>query len=271
MRKACAAVVGGFLAYGSLVAPVGADSLIVDTSPTAAQLVVLLVGSNPGISVVPGSPVLWSDTTDGTGSFTGASSALPFDAGILLTTGDAEGAVGPNSSPGYIGDGIYSLLSFKFIPTGDTISFQYVFGSEEYEEYVLSMYNDAFSFKLNGQNIALVPGTSTPIEINTVNYLSNTAYYFDNTSGLRDIQYDGLVGATRPLYATGKVNVGQVNRIDIYITDVGDDALDSGVFLKAGSFVNTAPPEIVPLPAPLWGGLALVGGLLACRLKEKKQ
>jgi len=49
-----------------------------------------------------------------------------------------------------------ATLTFKFIPTADTISFQYVFGSEEYSEFVGTPFNDTFAFLLNGHNIALI-------------------------------------------------------------------------------------------------------------------
>ena len=74
-----------------------------------------------------------------------------------------------------------------FIPTSDTISFKYVFGSEEYLELVNS-FNDAFGFFLTGtsnpaggnyvdQNLAIVPGTAnTPVTIDNVNDMVNAAF-----------------------------------------------------------------------------------------------
>ena len=85
-----------------------------------------------------------------------------------------------------------SVLEFDFIPDHDMVSFRYVFSSEEYErmvcseypdvfgEYVGSQYNDVFGFFISGPgisgpftnnaiNIALIPGSLTPVGINTVN------------------------------------------------------------------------------------------------------
>ena len=73
-----------------------------------------------------------------------------------------------------------AVLEFDFIPASDTLTFDYVFGSEEYNEYVCGTVNDAFGFFLSGpgiagpytngaENIALVPGTTTQVSINTVN------------------------------------------------------------------------------------------------------
>ena len=59
------------------------------------------------------------------------------------------------------------------MPSGDTIAFNYMFGSDEYPEYSPSTYNDAFGFFLwgpnpigpayNATNLALIPGTTTPV------------------------------------------------------------------------------------------------------------
>lgn len=147
-----------------------------------------------------------------------------------------------------------SILEFDFIPQSDTVRFRYVFGSEEYNEFVNSSYNDVFAFILSGittplspRNIALIPGTSTPITINNVNNgyssgastgpCSNCSNYLDNDGGTIDCVYDGL---TIVLTAKHKVLCGQTYHIKIAIADAGDGILDSGVFLEAGSF-SSAP------------------------------
>jgi hypothetical protein len=76
-------------------------------------------------------------------------------------------------------------LEFDFIPTGDTVKFEYVFGSCEYPSYTCSI-NDVFGFFINGPgitggfsnsaiNIAIVPGTtSCPVGVNTINCPNST-------------------------------------------------------------------------------------------------
>jgi len=72
------------------------------------------------------------------------------------------------------------VIEFDFKPSGDSAKFNFVFGSEEYHDYVNSSSNDVFWFFLsgdgingphtnNGINIAIVPGTSDPVKISTVN------------------------------------------------------------------------------------------------------
>lgn len=231
------------------------------------------------------------------GFFTGGTGNLPFASGILLTSGSVQNAVGPNSSPsataalGTAGDAQLTALAgaathdanvlhIEFTPTSNVISFQFVFGSEEYNEFVGSQFNDVFGFFLNGNNIALVPGTNTPIAINNVNCGSHSAFYVNNdpvdttdggctgpAAGL-DMQYDGFAGGlgALALFATGSVTPNALNTIDLKIADTSDDILDSGVFLAANSFIP-GPPPAVPEPASV---LLIAGGLGALGVARKK-
>jgi len=189
------------------------------------------------------------------GYFDGKNSNIGIDEGILLTTGWVGIAPGPNRYedatfrafyPGdldlsnLVGAITYDacVLEFDFIPYQDTVSFEYVFASEEYEEYVGSPFNDVFAFFISGpgiqgkENIALIPGTTTPVAINNVNHLLNTQYYINNDGGLT-VEYDGF---TTVLKASSLVIPCETYRLKIAIADVSDDRLDSGVFLKSGSF-----------------------------------
>jgi hypothetical protein len=261
--------------------PTFANPLVISPNANAAALASALVSGNAGITIVNGSQV-YAGAAIASGTFTGGNGILPFDSGVLLTSGSAAAAAGPNDSAGsslnngLAGDASLdalvsgntldaSVLEFDFIPTNNAISFQYVFGSEEYNFYTGSDFNDVFAFFLNGVNIALVPGTDVPVAINNVNCASNSSYYTDNSNepggsagacgnaGL-NTQYDGLVGvnAAFQLFATGAVNPGVVNHIKLAIADRGDRRLDSGVFLKAGSFTDQPPPtNVVPEPASM--------------------
>ncbi|MEM7038021.1 MAG: choice-of-anchor L domain-containing protein, partial [Bacteroidota bacterium] len=126
-----------------------------------------------------------------------------------------------------------------------------VFGSEEYDEYVCATFNDVFAFFISGpgivgqQNIALVPGTTTPVAINTVNVgmpgqfgsagpgciTTNSQYYFQNNAAVTTVQYDGF---TTSLVAKSAVMPCSTYHIKLAIADAGDGALDSGVFLEEG-------------------------------------
>lgn len=274
-----------------LAIPALANPLVPTASSNALFLAQQLVGS-PGITIT-GASLTGGSTQQGT--FTGGSGILPFDSGVLLTTGTVANAVGPNDLPnvqynwntaGYAplsalaGKSTYdaNILTISFVPDHDVVSFQFVFASDEYDEYVGSNYNDVFGFFLNGVNIALVPGTSTPITVNTVNCFSNDTYYNDNGNGYGgagdcsgksvNLQYDGIAGGlySLPLYAAGSVNAGVENTIVLAIADSTDHIYDSAVFLAGGSFKDENPPVPEPASLVLFGtGLAAV----AARLRRK--
>ena len=199
---------------------------------------------------------------------------IGINGGVILATGDAALAIGPNNQSGAgLGGGNFgqsdpdlvaiagvnindaAVLEFDFIPVGDTLRFRYVFSSEEYLEFVGGGINDAFGFFLSGpgingpytnnaDNIALIPGTTMPVSIDNVNDVNNPAYYVDNGDGFSPpqntdvtvVQYDGH---TVVLEATAIVQCGQTYHIKLAIGDGADTILDSGVFLEENSFSSS--------------------------------
>lgn len=248
--------------------------LTTSTSMTPAQLVQnVLLGSG-----VTASNITYNGAPLAIGSFNGSGSNVGFASGVILATGNISVAIGPNNSGSSSNGGSGStsndpeltsiatntlydaaILEFDFIPTSDTIKFKYVFGSEEYMEFANSGFNDVFGFFISGpnpgggsysnQNIALIPGTSTPVTINNVNAGTNAAFYFDNEnpSGA-SVQYDGF---TIPITAIAPVQCGSTYHIKIAIADAGDGSWDSGVFLEAGSFSSQS---VAIIPQVSYGG-----------------
>ncbi len=229
----------------------------------AANLVQnVLVGAGVKINKVDfiGAPV-------SIGYFDGSKSNIGLSKGIVITTGTIygnEGPIGPNNSAsagmdnGFGGNAMLNqiianetksgvepkntfnsaTLKITFKPISDTVRFRYVFGSEEYPEFVGSEFNDLFAFFISGpgiigqKNIALLPN-GTPVTINNVNDQNspNAAYYVNNRFG-STVQYDGF---TRVLTAMSPVQCGQEYTLIISIADVSDAAFDSGIFLEANS------------------------------------
>ncbi|OOP55722.1 MAG: hypothetical protein AYP45_13160 [Candidatus Brocadia carolinensis] len=70
------------------------------------------------------------------------------------------------------------------------MAFQYVFASEEYNEFVGAGFNDVFGFFVDGVNIALIPSTTMPVAIDNVNLSNNSAFYINYEAG--DCRYRRL-------------------------------------------------------------------------------
>ena len=255
-------------ALACVCSPVTSYALSVATTDNANTLVNTIVGS--GVTLVAGSPT-YTGAAIASGTFTGGSaSGIGIESGTLLTNGSAELAVGPNDgkvsqdnglpgsslldplvSPNTTGDA--SVLTFSFTTTGGNLSFNYVFGSEEYPIFDPSTnsFNDVLGVFLDGKNIALLPGTMDVVSVNSVNEVANSVFYIDNASGTHDIQYDGF---TTVLTANVLGLSAGTHTITFAIADVpmSDLTFDSGVFIQAGSFsvAPTAPPG-VPEPSTL--------------------
>ena len=266
-----------------------ADPIVVTPNTNALQLANTLLAAISGITV---NEATFIGADGSAGTFTGGNPAVGIGAGIVLTTGTAGFVVGPNDSSGYTqvnnapGDPFLdalvdpqetqdaSTLVIDFTPNGNQVQFSYVFGSEEYNEYVNSQYNDVFAFFVNGVNYALIPGTNTPVSINNVNNgvtgngpCENCQFFIDNTEGARNTQLDGL---TTVLSFLAPVTAGQSNILRLSIADTADGRLDSAVFLGGGTFqvcggpgLPDCDPDPDPDPVPEPATLALLSAGLA--------
>ena len=171
--------------------------LVVNNSLTDEEMVQSLAGEGVVVSNII------FDCPDGAyGTFNGENSNIDMNAGLILTSGTIENAIGPNNIgsqseindalgdddlnqiAGVIGTNDACAVYFDVEVASDTLKFNYVFGSEEYPEFVDS-FNDVFAFYIEGpgvpfQNIALIPNTTTTVSINNVNDTDNSEYYVNN-------------------------------------------------------------------------------------------
>jgi hypothetical protein len=232
------------------------EGLVVEdlTGPlTETDLADLLVGS--GITVTN---VVYTGTLQAAGTFSGGTGIIGFEQGVILSTGVLSNVIGPNMSYGITADnfeggdtdldaltGGYlthdaAVLAFDVIPNEAGLFFNFVFASDEYNEYVGSQFNDVFAFFVNGINCAVVGGN--PVTINTINLNVNSQLYLNNElpGATINTEMDGL---TKVLTCNAIVTPGVENHVKLAIADTSDYQLDSNVFLKTGSFISQLPPR----------------------------
>jgi hypothetical protein len=219
----------------------------------------LLAGSS-GITLVSST---YTGANAASGTFTGGG-IFSIDSGVVLTSGSAavfgsnqNSAVGYAPLQGLNGNLTTfdaSVLDIKFIPTGSSVTFKYVFASREYPGFVDTSFNDVFGFFVNGtavsNNKALIPGASTPVAINTVNcgnaggsgLKPHCDLFVDNRAGDKGIASSALGGWTVPFSFSASVNAGVQNEIILAIADTSDDILDSAAFIQSGTFAVCGGP-----------------------------
>ncbi len=258
------------------------DMEVVNGPPFTPENLISNVFLGEGVEVLE---VTFTGNNQSVGFFNQAEDEVGINRGIVMSTGRAtsNGGIGVDQtgneqSSSTMGTAIADpdLLaitngvevndmvrySITFVPISDTLRFNYVFGSEEYPEYVCSSFNDVFGFFISGpgisgpysndaENIALIPGTNLPVTINNLNpgqvgangdaincqapngSLDYSAFYNDNNNSSNQPVYDGF---TSVLTAEAVVEPCSTYTIKLVIADVSDGLFDSGVFLEAKSF-----------------------------------
>lgn len=234
---------------------IGSTQLSVTNGYTAQQLGNNLAGNNINVfnATITGGAQQY-------GQFQYSGNDLGLNSGVILSTGNIFQAVGPNNESGTTtsigGPGNTDLtnlagfqtfdavvFNFDFEVQGDEIEFNFVFMSEEYNEFVNSGFNDVFAFYISGpgivgqENLAVVPGTTTPVTINSINNGSFWQFFNDNTDNGTNIEFDGfttLMTASK----SGLIPCG-VYTLSLRLADGSDSALDSGVLLQENSLVQT--------------------------------
>ncbi len=188
--------------------------------------------------------------------------------GIILTTGLAQNALPPNNAPNIgtnlglpgdtflvnsiIGSSVDSfdtiILTLRFDVATDinSITFDFIFGSEEYPEYLGSKFNDCFGVFLNDTQIVF-DQFGKPITINGPYFASNLVKIPPGNG----LEYDG---STDVLVCQAPVTPGSTdNVLKFVISDVGDANYDSGVLLarlRGSTDIITTPVINLRTPTP---------------------
>jgi hypothetical protein len=259
------------LISASLCATFASPALAVDTvaSSDATAMGTSLAGTGFHLT----GATLTTDTENG---FFSNGSAIGINQGVVLTTGALRCVGNANTENGCTGNGTNSSLVLTFTLDADSLFFNYVFGSEEYNEYVGSQFNDSFQLLLNGPgfsnvNLAQVPGGGGDVTINNVNSGSNSAYYNNNSPAVVPFELDGFTDVLTA--SAAGLTPGATYTLSFNITDVGDSNLDSAVFIQGGTVgTQPTPPGAVPEPAT-WAMMLLGFGAIgfAARRTRKGQ
>ena len=258
------------------VPPAPPDALTVFNETDGQALLDALLFGNSGINVTSISVAGHTNSGFGwasTGVFVNNNGTYGLgEYGIVLSSGNAEFySSGPNDFEDQTAD--YSIaatgpqellldpitgggldhydvtqidINFNLVSGVDSIGFNVVFGSEEFDEYVGSEYIDAFGLYINNQsitdeNIATVNGLPINIDHPDMQFLGGT-------------ELDGILapGGNAVVPFVKVLGDGaQNNTLTIIVADSGDEILDTTVFIENLSGFASTPIEVDLEPSPL--------------------
>ena len=229
----------------------------IDRGATATEMAQTIFGD--GVTIVSAS---YTGDNDSSGIYTNGDSISPFvtpgDTGVMFSTGDLRGftnnnpsqsnqsnstttaSSGPNNVAQFnaaAGTNTFdaSYIDVDFIPTGDVMTMQFVFSSEEYPEFATGAYQDFVGVWINGTQVDLSVGDGD-VDPGNVNAGANENLYIDNGADQYNTEMDGF---TVTMTLTIPVNSGQVNSIRIGVADVADNRYDSTLLIAADSVQTT--------------------------------
>ncbi|MDG1084381.1 MAG: choice-of-anchor L domain-containing protein [Planktotalea sp.] len=179
--------------------------------------------------------------------------ATPGDTGVILSTGRADRFTQSNGDPNRVtntstntsgvnndsdfnaaaGANTYdaSFLEVDFTsPTAGFMTMQFVFASEEYPEYVNSLFQDMVGVWINGSQVNLTVGNGDA-DPGNLNASDNSNLFINNTSDDYNTEMDGF---TVTMTMTIPINSG-TNSIKIGVADVADSSYDSNLLIAADS------------------------------------
>lgn len=169
---------------------------------------------------------------------------LQIDSGIIMTTGTVVESFSTNSAGGISlgpnvtyndpeltaidananNDVVVIEFDATLDPLATVLTIDYQFMSDEYDEYVCSDFNDIFGYFITSdtsapytgyQNIALVPGTTNAVTVNSINNgtvgasgdaadcidLTQSSQFISNSGNTITVEYDGM---TKKIRASAK-------------------------------------------------------------------
>ncbi|UOK41174.1 MULTISPECIES: T9SS type B sorting domain-containing protein [Flavobacterium] len=200
--------------------------------------------------------------------FNANSSGFPLGHGLIISTGKASSAVGPNTTllsqgptnwPGdsdlerAIGENNTvnaTIVEFDFVSVTNYVSFNYIFSSEQYLSNPKSNQcnsSDGFALLIkknsspNYKNLGVVPKTTIPVKVTTVRGSGTTcppanAEYFDAFNGR--IYPTNFNGQTQIMNAEADIEPGISYHVKLVIADQANNLYDSAIFIGGNTFSN---------------------------------
>ena len=265
-----------------------AQYITVDDNQSAQELVENVLINSPCANISNITVSGWAFTSGNSyGYFSAGTSSFPFQDGVIISTGRAGSAIGPNTSLLSEGPATWqgdsdlqqaigenntinaTVLEFDFLPLANKVSFEYIFSSEQYLSNPNANqcnFSDGFAFLLKEvgsqpyENLAIVPGTSIPVKITTVRGSGTICppaneQYFDAFNGQN--HPTNFNGQTKILKAEATVTPGVLYHIKLVIADQGNQLYDSAIFLGGGSFkveIDLGPDRLLATSNPICEG-----------------
>jgi gliding motility-associated-like protein len=257
---------------------------------TAAQIAAAIAGE--GLTV---SNVTVNCSAQSYGSFSnGAAAGLGMGNGLVMTTGNAQTlGGGPNGNDNWsfnsptdffpndpqltatmntnqVIDGCF--VEFDVVPMCGNIAITFVFGSDEYNNWVNANFNDGFGFFVSGPNpaggnytsynVARLPN-NTVVSIDNVNLNTNNGFFINNTPGVNaPNNFDGFTTVLSPGF---DVTPCATYHFKLAIADATDNAMDSGVLVNIITCSDPLTGQVETQPATCTDGGSAVatatGGL----------
>lgn len=256
-----------------------AQNITVDDTKTATDLVknVLINSSCINTATInsSGNP---GTTGQSYAYFNSGSGAFPFSQGIVLSTSPGKNAAGPYNESASIGSQNanwagdadlnkalnYStstqatVLEFDFVALTNSISFNYIFASNEYQTFYPCKFSDGFAFLIKEagspddyKNLAILPNSNTPVSSTTVHpKISPVVVAGETQAGceaLNESFFNGYNTANSPINYAGQTIVmnaqtavipNKTYHLKLVIADDATRQYNSAVFIEAGSFTS---------------------------------
>ncbi|WP_394773955.1 choice-of-anchor L domain-containing protein [Flavobacterium sp.] len=257
-----------------------AQNITIDASKTPEELVknILINSSCIDIGTVnaSGNPTI---TGNSYAYFNAGTSSFPFLGGIVLSTSPSKNAAGPfnelnsegQTNKNWKGDPDLekalntpgstqaTVLEFDFVALTNSISFNYIFASNEYQTYFPCKYSDGFAFLIKEagtseeyKNLAVLPNTTTPVSSTTVHTIISPAtsggQTFEGCNAVNEEFFNGYNNENSPINYAGQTVVMNAQttvipkktyHLKLVIADDATGQYNSAVFIEAGSFAST--------------------------------